>query len=75
MEVDIVVEKDETGGYVVFVPTLPGCHSQGDTLEEAIENIKDAIKAYLSSLSPNDRKDAIALIKSFRGVQRIEVNA
>ncbi len=38
------------GGYVAFVPALPGCHSQGETLEEAERNIKEAIEAYLESL-------------------------
>lgn len=44
----IVIEEDlEDGGYVVSCPSLPGCHSQGDTVEEAIENIKEAIELYL----------------------------
>jgi hypothetical protein len=41
MEYKIVLEPDvEDGGYVVHCPTLPGCYSQGDTREEAIENIR-----------------------------------
>ncbi|OGZ35956.1 MAG: hypothetical protein A3A94_02995 [Candidatus Portnoybacteria bacterium RIFCSPLOWO2_01_FULL_43_11] len=39
------------GGYVVFAPALPGCHSQGETLEEAEKNIKEAIEVYLESLA------------------------
>lgn len=51
MEYPIVIEKDpEAGGYVVFCPTLKGCVSQGETEEEALENIKDAIKTYLESI-------------------------
>ncbi len=51
MEYPIVIEKDpEAGGYVVFCPTLKGCVSQGETEEEALENIKDAIKTYLESV-------------------------
>ncbi len=42
----IVVEKDEDG-YFVTCPALQGCYSQGDTYEEAIENIKDAMKLHL----------------------------
>ena len=42
----IVVEKDENG-YFVFCPELQGCYSQGDGYEEALENIKDAIKLHL----------------------------
>jgi predicted RNase H-like HicB family nuclease len=51
MEYRIVVEQDpEAGGYVVSCPTLKGCISQGDTEEEALENIKDAIKTYRRAL-------------------------
>jgi len=41
----------EEGGYVAFVPTLPGCVSQGESFEEARANIVDAIEGYLSVLS------------------------
>jgi predicted RNase H-like HicB family nuclease len=51
MEYPIVIEPDpEVGGYVVHCPTLKGCVSQGDTEEEALDNIKDAIKTYLKSI-------------------------
>ncbi len=51
MEYPVVVEKDEeAGGFVVYCPTLRGCVSQGETEEEALENIKDAIRTYLLSL-------------------------
>jgi predicted RNase H-like HicB family nuclease len=46
----VVVEKGEDFGYVIHCPAIPGCHSQGHTIEEAIENIKDAIKGCLSAL-------------------------
>ncbi len=39
----------EEGGYVVHVPALPGCHTQGDTLEEAIANAREAIAAWIKS--------------------------
>lgn len=39
----VILEPDETGGYVVSCPSLPGCYSQDDTIEEALENIKEAI--------------------------------
>jgi predicted RNase H-like HicB family nuclease len=38
------------GGYVALVPALPGCHSQGESLEEAENNIKEAVEVYLESL-------------------------
>ena len=46
----IVIEKGEDFGYVAHCPAIPGCHSQGNTIEEAIENIKDAIRGCLSAL-------------------------
>lgn len=46
----IYIEKGEDFGYVVHCPALPGCHSQGDTIEESLENIKDAIRGYLELL-------------------------
>lgn len=46
----VFYEKAGQGGYVAFVPRLPGCHTQGDTLEEAERNVKEAITLYLESL-------------------------
>lgn len=43
----VILEPCEEGGYTVYVPSLPGCISEGDTFEEAIENIKDAIKGWI----------------------------
>jgi predicted RNase H-like HicB family nuclease len=50
----VIVEPDEDGIYVAEVPALPGCISQGQTRTEAIENIKEAIAAYLESLDAHD---------------------
>lgn len=46
----ILIPDLEDGGYVVEVPSLPGCYSQGETVEEALENIKDAIQGYIEIL-------------------------
>ncbi len=46
----VILEPEEEGGYHAFCPALPGCHTQGDTLEEALANIREAIQAYLESL-------------------------
>ena len=46
----VLLEKEEDGGYHAFCPILRGCHSQGDTFEEAIANIQEAIELYLESL-------------------------
>lgn len=47
MELTVVLESQKEGGFTVFVPSLPGCISQGETKEEAISNIKEAIELYL----------------------------
>jgi predicted RNase H-like HicB family nuclease len=47
MKLKIVLEPAEEGGYTVTVPALPGCISEGDTVEEAIKNIREAIELYL----------------------------
>ena len=44
----IVLEKQDEGGYTVYVPELPGCISQGETEKEVVENIKEAIDLYLN---------------------------
>ena len=46
----VLVEADEDGVFVAECPTLPGCISQGETREAAVQNIKDAIAGYLASL-------------------------
>jgi predicted RNase H-like HicB family nuclease len=46
----VILIPDETGGYVVEVPSLPGCYSQGDTEEEALANIQEAIECHIESL-------------------------
>jgi len=46
----VLLEPDETGGYAVSCPALPGCHSQGDTIEEALSNIKEAIELCLEDM-------------------------
>jgi predicted RNase H-like HicB family nuclease len=43
----VILIPDETGGYVVEVPSLPGCYSQGETVDEALENIKEAIELHI----------------------------
>ncbi len=50
MKYRVLIEQDEDGVFVVEVPALPGCISQGNTREEALRNIQEAIAAYLESL-------------------------
>lgn len=47
MKLTIILEPQEEGGFTSYVPSLPGCVSQGETKEEAIKNIKEAIELYL----------------------------
>lgn len=64
MEYPIVMEEDtEAGGYVVYCPTLKGCVSQGETEEEALENIKDAIRTYLLSIEDLKRLNKLRTVE------------
>lgn len=49
MKLTIVLEPQEEGGFTAYVPSLPGCISEGETKEEAIKNIKEAIGLYLEA--------------------------
>ncbi len=52
MKFNVVLEEDlEDGGYIVHCPALKGCWSQGNTVEDALENIKEAIVGYLKTLN------------------------
>ena len=51
MNFKVVLQEAEEGGYIVSCPALPGCHSQGDSMDEALENIKEAIAGCLESLA------------------------
>ncbi|MFQ3632427.1 type II toxin-antitoxin system HicB family antitoxin [Roseiflexus sp.] len=47
MRIKVVLETSDEGGYTVYVPSLPGCISEGETVEEALKNIREAIELYL----------------------------
>ena len=47
MRFKVILEPSNEGGYTVYVPSLPGCISEGETIEEALVNIQEAIKLYL----------------------------
>ena len=65
MKIKVVLEPAEEGGYTVYVPSLPGCISEGDTYEEAMENIKEALELYLE---PDEDE-----LFDFQGAQLAEV--
>lgn len=45
----VIYEEDPEGGYIVSVPALPGCHTQGETIEEAEKNVKEAITGWIEA--------------------------
>jgi predicted RNase H-like HicB family nuclease len=57
MKYTVILEQEADGGYVVTVPALPACISQGDTRDEALTNIREAIAVYLEHL--RERGEAI----------------
>ncbi len=50
MEYTVLVYKAEEGGYWAEVPALPGCYSQGETVEETMKNVKEAVEAHIMAL-------------------------
>ncbi len=58
-KVGVIIEKDEYG-YYAYCPELDGCQTQGDSFEEVMENIKEAIELYLETLPQNERKQYLS---------------
>ena len=52
MKLKVVLEPSDEGGFTVYVPSLPGCISEGDSREEALANIQEAIELYLEEEEP-----------------------
>ena len=63
MEIKVVLEPSEEGGYTVYVPSLPGCISEGKTKKEALKNIKEAIALYLEPVEDDLVMDSDAIIE------------
>jgi predicted RNase H-like HicB family nuclease len=59
----VVLEPSEEGGYTVYVPSLPGCVSEGDTEEEALVNIREAIELYLEPVDDDWIADEGVLVQ------------
>ena len=68
----VFYEEAPEGGYVAFVPALPGCHTQGETLEEAEQNVREAMALYLESLTAHG-EPVPAEGRSFQGRVTIAV--
>jgi len=63
-----VIEKDEDG-YFAFCPELQGCYTQGDTYEEALENIRDAIRLHVEDRLANGEEVTVPEVISFTPVE------
>ncbi len=59
----IVLEPSEDGGYTALVPSLPGCISEGDTIEDAMRNIREAIELYLQPVDDDHELAEGAVVK------------
>lgn len=60
MKLKVLVRPEATGGYSVSVPALPGCHSQGESLEDALVNIREAADLWLEVTAERAARDAQA---------------
>ncbi len=56
-EFQVVVTRDEDGVFVASCPSLPGCHTQGDTVEEALANIQEGIALFIEVLNDDETGD------------------
>jgi predicted RNase H-like HicB family nuclease len=68
MRLKVVLEPSDEGGYTVYVPSLPGCISEGETLEEALKNIREAIELYLEPV-----EDDLVILEGTAVLQEIEL--
>ncbi len=71
MRFTVVLEKDEDGIYVATVPALPGCISDGHTVEEAMSNIKEAIRAFIEDM----KADGETIPHDIDIIGNVELNA
>lgn len=70
MRYTVLVEREEDGGYVVSVPALPGCVSQGDTRQQALANVREAMEVYIE-----DCREAGDPVPTEEGKEFVEVEA
>jgi len=55
MEYTVIMHRAEEGGYWAEIPALPGCYSQGETLEEVMENVKEAVESHVDALKQDNQ--------------------
>jgi predicted RNase H-like HicB family nuclease len=63
MRMKVILEPSDEGGYTIYAPSLPGCISQGQTCEEALANIQEAIALYLEPVEDDFLLDSRALVE------------
>ena len=63
MKLQVVLEPSKEGGYTVYVPALPGCISEGDNVDEALENIQEAIELYLEPVETDIIKNQDLIVR------------
>ncbi len=75
MRFKVILEPQPEGGYVAYVPALPGCFSQGETREEALKNIREAIELYLETVEERElKRTQRELLKNHKGSTIVEVS-
>ncbi len=66
MRLKVILEESDEGGFTVYVPSLPGCISEGDTEQEAMENIREAVELYLEEVDddnpPSEKVKVLELV-------------
>jgi predicted RNase H-like HicB family nuclease len=63
MRVQVVLEPSDESGYTVYVPSLPGCISEGETVDEALANIREAIELYLEPVEDDRMLEENSLVR------------
>ncbi|MBU1077896.1 MAG: type II toxin-antitoxin system HicB family antitoxin [Spirochaetes bacterium] len=63
MKLKVVLQPSDEGGYTVFVPSLPGCISEGDSKEDALKNIREAIQLYIEDVDDEEIIEEEAIIE------------
>jgi predicted RNase H-like HicB family nuclease len=63
MKVKVILEPSEEGGFTAHVPSLPGCISEGENVDDALANIQEAIAVYLEPVEDDWIPDEKALVK------------
>ena len=67
----VILEPESEGGFSVYVPSLPGCASQGETLEDALANIREAIEAHLLGL----QDDGVPIPEEHAILKEVDITA